>query len=960
MKTFLILKKVLSIKIFFIILILISFPLFSFRDSGEYSILNGNVICRGTGKYYMVGVVNVKFKNQQSKIGNNNFGIESLDNFTNAYNINNIIQRHPLKSNVKLRKIGDEELAKIYSVKYNASIDPFELSGILMNKYPDIFEWAEPSFVYECYYIPNDPVITSQWHLSKINAFQAWDICKGDTNVIVGIVDSGTDFDHPDLQANIHLNWNDPINNIDDDNNGYIDDFYGWDFYYNDNDPNIKTGGNVHGSHVSGCVSQVTDNGINGGGIGFKVKLLITKHTNDTDPESLLYGTDNGMVYCYQNGAKVINCSFGSTYYSSYTQTVVNNAWANGTIVVAAAGNGDANGVGQNWASYPAAYDNVVSVAATTSNDTKTSFSNYHSTVDICAPGENVLSTVFNNTYTTMSGTSMSSPIVAGTVALIRSKHPSWTPQQVVDRLKLGVDSIYNLNPTYVGLLGTGRVNAFKCLSDYPILKIVSVSHNDSLYGNNDKVYDVGEIIPIAINYQNTFIAGSNVSVRLTSTDPDIDIVQDSVYVGSVPAFGTFSTSINNTFRVKAKPTCTFDKTITFKATSSASCYTDNNTNTFTIKFRQGFAVHNINNLKLALTRDGAIGKKAESYGSGLLIGNSVVNNIFVSGVMIGISTSQVSDVVTRATTPANVSDTDFAALQSYTINTPGVISAQDGSGKFNDNGAGTNKIGVEVNANSYAFTGINDSDYILLKYDIKNTNSISISNLYGGIFTLFEPNGQLDGNITRYNSQNKLAYTYNTGIPNLYFGIALMTNQNINFKALSIMDIIDGFTKQEKWESLSSGIYNDSLGPGGNGFTISAGPFTISSNQSVIVGFAIIKGNSLTDLINKANTARNKYSSVSVNTISELIPNKFNLSQNYPNPFNPETTIKFAIPENEFVKINVYDVLGREIASLVNEKLKAGTYEVNFNGSNLPSGAYFYRMTTDKFNDIRRMMLIK
>jgi len=173
-------------------------------------------------------------------------------------------------------------------------------------------------------------------------------------------------------------------------------------------------------------------------------------------------------------------------------------------------------------------------------------------------------------------------------------------------------------------------------------------------------------------------------------------------------------------------------------------------------------------------------------------------------------------------------------------------------------------------------------------------------------------------------------------------------------------MDIIDGFTKQEKWESLSSGIYNDSLGPGGNGFTISAGPFTISSNQSVIVGFAIIKGNSLTDLINKANTARNKYSSVSVNTISELIPNKFNLSQNYPNPFNPETTIKFAIPENEFVKINVYDVLGREIASLVNEKLKAGTYEVNFNGSNLPSGAYFYRMTTDKFNDIRRMMLIK
>jgi len=92
-------------------------------------------------------------------------------------------------------------------------------------------------------------------------------------------------------------------------------------------------------------------------------------------PNHCIYGTDNGMVYCYQNGAKVIIAVSAVTYYSSFTQTVVNNAWANGTIVVACAGNGDANGVGQNWASYPAAYDNVVSVAATTSNDTKTSFS---------------------------------------------------------------------------------------------------------------------------------------------------------------------------------------------------------------------------------------------------------------------------------------------------------------------------------------------------------------------------------------------------------------------------------------------------------------------------------------------------------------------------------------------------------------------------------------------------------
>ncbi|MFA5405608.1 MAG: hypothetical protein WC358_11805, partial [Ignavibacteria bacterium] len=377
-----------------------------------------------------------------------------------------------------------------------------------------------------------------------------------------------------------------------------------------------------------------------------------------------------------------------------------------------------------------------------------------------------------------------STPITAGAVGLIRSKYPSWTPQQVVDRLLIGVDSIYNLNPTYVGLLGTGRLNAYKCLSDYPILKIISYTHNDSLYGNNDKVYDIGEVIPVAISFKNTYIAGSNASVRLTSTDPNIEIVQDSVFIGNIPAYNNCNTIITNTFRVKAKQTCVFDKTVTFTVSNSASCYTDNTANTFTIKFRQGFAVHNVNNLKLALTNDGAVGKKAQIYGSGLTLYNETTNQIYESGLMIGINNTKVSDVCRRGTVPANISDTDFVPLKTYTMTKPGTISAQDGNGKFNDNGAGVNKIGVEVTNESFAFNSSNDSNYILLRYNIKNTNTTEISNLYAGIFSFFSPGGNFaSDNITRYDAANKLGYTYNTTTSYPYLGVASMTNQNMNFK---------------------------------------------------------------------------------------------------------------------------------------------------------------------------------
>lgn len=501
--------------------LLLSLSVLGFNDAyiPKYKMVNDKVIKRNDGALYLKGLINLKFKGEISNFSANSFNVSKLDNSLSKFSVSKIVQRHPLNKIVAKRMFGDEELAKVFAVYYTGEMDPTDVSREILEQNKDILEWAEPDLVYEADFVPNDPNIGSQYHISKIASYAAWDLTQGDTNVVIGIVDSGSDLDHPDLAANIKYNYlEDPTNGIDDDNNGYIDDWRGWDFaganylsLSEDNNPNIVSSYCEHGSHVSGCASQVTNNGVNGAGIGFKCKLLISKHGADNDNTgsgySYVYNTNAGLTYCYQNGAKVMNCSFGSSSPSAYTQLVINNAWAAGVVTCASAGND-----GSNVVRYPAAYQNVISVASTTSSDTKSWFSNYHTTVDVCAPGSSIYSTLYNNSYAIFDGTSMSSPICAGTVALIRSKYPSYTPTQVVNRLLLGCDSIYNINPSYVGLLGAGRINAYKS-----VMPLTSVEPN-------------GQEIPASYSISQNFPNPFNPTTRINFSIPKSSFVNIVVY----------------------------------------------------------------------------------------------------------------------------------------------------------------------------------------------------------------------------------------------------------------------------------------------------------------------------------------------------------------------------------------------------------------------------------------------
>lgn len=325
--------------------------------------------------------------------------------------------------------------------------------------------YAERVPIFYLSYTPNDLGTNSygqQWHLYQIKAQEAWEYSKGDRQVKVAIVDDACQIDHPDLAGQIWTNPGEiPNNGIDDDNNGYVDDVHGYDVGGLDNDPMPNNNNFTHGTHCSGIVGASSDNSTGIASIGFNISLVPVKctTTGQTNTQSIPRGYE-GITYAVAAGADVISCSWGSSFGGSTGAQVVSYANNSGALVVAAMGN-DYNEQQQ----YPASYTGVISVVATgNKNDQKASYSNYHTTSVISAPGSQIRSTVTNNGYASQSGTSMATPLVAGLLGLMKSHMYGIETSDLKNCLLTSADNIDSQNGSYVGKMGAGRINAEKSL----------------------------------------------------------------------------------------------------------------------------------------------------------------------------------------------------------------------------------------------------------------------------------------------------------------------------------------------------------------------------------------------------------------------------------------------------------------------------------------------------------------
>ncbi len=473
-----------------------------------------------TTKDYIPGIIILKFKSTSIQTSAN----VNASNTTNVLGnikgvtIESMVRKFPdlqKKANTTLSKLEDEfGFNLIHEIKYVSKLDIEAVINELLKN--DQIEYAEPSYVHRMDYNPNDPSFLGglQSYLQQVKAPAAWDITRNASNIIIGIVDSGSDLDHPDLAANIYLNAADPINGLDDDNDGYIDNYRGWDmtgasYVYGskgDNDPNVKSTDNGHGVHVSGIASAVSNNNIGVASIAGNAKLLIVKCAADNEYNSLIYNGYEGILYAVDHGAKIINCSWGSNNYSNFGQFVINYAISKDCLIISSAGNDYSP-----YIRYPALYSGVISVANVDKNDKKFESSNYGTNISISAPGTSIYNTIFNNGYGYYTGTSMASPLVASAAALVKSYYPSYTMKQIGELLIATADNIDSKNPYYIGELGSGRLNVFKALGGKdPYPQVISFTMPlVKTYGDAD--FDPGASsssgLPISYTSNNTSVA---------------------------------------------------------------------------------------------------------------------------------------------------------------------------------------------------------------------------------------------------------------------------------------------------------------------------------------------------------------------------------------------------------------------------------------------------------------------
>lgn len=386
-------------------------------------------------------------------------------------------------TNLKAEKIKNLGKINVFRIRLPKDLK-LENTLAALRSDPNI-EFVEPNYVYQLNFMPNDRFFNKQWNMhntgqtggtsdADIDAPEAWDVATGDPRVIVAVIDTGVDYKHEDLRDNMWINTNEIAGDgVDNDNNGYKDDIFGYDFIDDDSDPMDY---HNHGTHVAGTIGAVGNNNIGVAGVNLKTKIMALKIFKPLECGGVPVGnitnaadSAEAIIYAAANQAKVINASWGGRRESLVIKSAIEAANLAGVLFVAAAGNdGTDNDTTPHYpSSHSTSLPNVIAVAATDHNDNLASFSNIGKmSVQLGAPGVDILSSVRDNDYKNFSGTSMAAPHVAGAAALVWAKHPSLNHLQVKECILRNVDP----KPALTNKVSTGgRLNLYNAVRCNPL-----------------------------------------------------------------------------------------------------------------------------------------------------------------------------------------------------------------------------------------------------------------------------------------------------------------------------------------------------------------------------------------------------------------------------------------------------------------------------------------------------------
>lgn len=763
----------------------------------------------------------------------------------------------------QLNALGQEmvDLSLIYEAWFDPSTDIEYAVNMVLSS--DAVEYAEPLYAYPSLYDPDDPDTLDQYYLSLMQIREAWDVSKGDSSIAIGIIDTGTSFSHDEIENKVWYNPNDTVDGIDNDNNGFIDDYRGWDFGgalvvgtvpVTDNNPTYVSAD--HGVLVAGAAVAEPDNGNCIAAVGFNTSYVPIKVSSDGG--DVIVKGYHGIIYGADLGLPIMNCSWGGTGFSHFGQDATDYAVVNkGSAIFAACGNTPTNVV-----FYPASYSNVISVGGTQGSDDvwlsdPTFGTSYSYLVDVCAPARNIKVPARNSTcWGGATGTSMASPIAAGVAGLVKAEFPSYTNMQVAQRVRVTCDDLYSNWPNaYQQRMGRGRVNALRALTDTsPSVRVLDVDFVD--LDGNGKIQP-GDTVEIYAEFVNYLDRVENLEVTLTSPSNAVTVLStaNSYVVGDLDMMETSGTCLAP-FRIVISPAAASDSRIYVKFNFDGTNYDDQEYWERTI--HPSYIDLHSNLVETSMNSRGNFGYTdfpISPKGRGFKYDGDL-NYLGEGGFMIGTSATQVSDVVRNQN---SVQDGDFQGQQAVYKLAPGPYGDEEGHALFNDNGAGGNALGVTVRKHAYQFAEAPDEDYVIFEYVITNDNANPIVDAYAGVFADWEV-GWWVVNRSQYWAADRMITVFDdaVGTPFYYSGMSLITSDSLH--AYSAHESSFGFTTADKWHALTQ-VPDSAQSDTADIFqVISAGPFTIAPGDSHIVAFALFGGTTVPAMQTTAAAAKQKY----------------------------------------------------------------------------------------------------
>jgi subtilisin family serine protease len=482
----------------------------------------------------------------KTKAINHIFGVNLKKESKLSKKIKAITNLKVLKNEVSLQGTGEEYLKYQFEDNADLKILAEELEAL------DWVEYAEPNYYVYAFSMPEDPYLNRQDYIVNTNLKGLFEI-PNNNEVIVAVLDSGVDYTHKDLAPNMFVNNNEIAENgIDDDGNGYVDDVNGYNFtgLYKgqaNNDPQDIFG---HGTHIAGIIGAANSNELGIAGINHNVKILNVKFL-DSSGRGTVYEGAQAIKYAVKMGARIINCSWGYFEYSSVLKEAIDEAISKGVIIVGAGGN-----LGYNIKEYPAAYENVMGVASIKQSLERSSFSSYGEHIDFSTFGQNIYSTLPDNTYSFKSGTSQSAAIISGIISKILGYNSEFNLPEVYSILKLSAVDI-NTNG-YDRYTGYGYIDAnklYNVLTNEPLSIISSID----LKNNSESSFYIRNVL----NFPNPF--GMNgTKFQFESSGGELQIKIYSMYGKLVKTLSDISSSGYST--------------IAWDGTDESGCYLNNGT----------------------------------------------------------------------------------------------------------------------------------------------------------------------------------------------------------------------------------------------------------------------------------------------------------------------------------------------------------------------------------------------